>query len=220
MSEVPFMDALRSMSVKTVLWDFDGVIANTEPVQAEAYRVILRRLGHEVPADFFQPLMGLTEPEIWTHLTDEYGLAASPSDLRDERLGVLVDLSSGLQPNWFVRVLLAASDKVEHLIISAGNDEVVRRLLTQWHLLNSFSQILAFREDADAPTKEERFAEVLVPQPDPALFLVVEDNARYLQLAHALGARTLGVRHELNDLSVDDADFLVDSNPSEVVQRD
>lgn len=71
------------------LWDFDGVVADSEPRQAAAYRRVLAARGIKMPAHFFHELIGLTEPEIWDRLQADHDVRDRRLDLINERFAIL-----------------------------------------------------------------------------------------------------------------------------------
>lgn len=71
-SRIASVGALRDYFAATghfdvAVWDFDGVIGDTEPVQAQAYREMLSERGIAVEGNFFDDLTGRSEHEILGH---------------------------------------------------------------------------------------------------------------------------------------------------------
>ncbi|MCC3332034.1 HAD family hydrolase [Nocardia abscessus] len=77
--------AAHLRAASTVIWDFDGVIANTEPVQEQAFTETLRRMNIAPPKDYFTDLIGMPEPDIWQDLVSKYEIALPAATLIDER---------------------------------------------------------------------------------------------------------------------------------------
>jgi len=174
-----------------VVWDFDGVIADTEPVHAESYRVLLERRGL-VPGDgFFEPMVGHPEPEIWTMLA-QAGLATddSLSELISERRRVVLELSrQRLRPSWVATETIPALASVarDQRVVSAGDPATITELLALWEL----DRWLAF--EPGAGSKRERLEALWATGPS----VTVEDSPTYLCLAKAAGSYCVAVRHAL-----------------------
>lgn len=128
-------------NARAVIWDFDGVVADTEPVQARAYEVVLRRAGVDVAPGWFAQWVGTPESGIWAGLKDRYGLAASVGALSAVRAEVYEELAAGLLPAWFVEPVLGLP--VRHSIVSAGNHRQIVALLHQWGLEDAFAEVSA-----------------------------------------------------------------------------
>ena len=80
-----FLDSIPLIS--QAVWDFDGTLVDSEPVQAEAYRLILAEEGIVPPNGVFVHFVGQTE--IWSKLAREYSLTADLTSLRERRLKTL-----------------------------------------------------------------------------------------------------------------------------------
>jgi len=195
-----------------IIWDFDGVVADTEPVQGDAYRQLLLARGKSPSRAFFNPYVGRTEPEIWEGLAHDFALEESLDALKEERAAVyLENAKSRLIPAWFVIPVLSRADArgLPNVIVSSGNHSAISALLDSWGLERQFSDVLALGSPSSAglPSKNNRVKHAVARYgPVP---LVIEDNAAYLAEARALGALTLGIRHSLNDLNTSDADVVL-----------
>jgi beta-phosphoglucomutase-like phosphatase (HAD superfamily) len=187
---------LSRLSPEVAVWDFDGVIADTEPVQRDAYLVMLRDRGIEPDSDFFGRCIGKTEGEIWTHLCDRHALTGRPDILREER-SAPSPLTSGLLP-------ALREHGIPQVIVSSGNTDVLYCLLRAWQIEGYFDDVLGWSPDTTS-TKRER----LVSAVAGGRGLVLEDDLGYLAFARSIGASTIGVRHSLNQLADTAADLVV-----------
>lgn len=179
------------------IWDFDGVVGDTEPVQARVYREMLSERDITVNEDFFHDLAGRSELEIWSTLKQRYDFEGEVKELRHERIGrVAPMLADGVRPNWFVRPGTASLQETNTrlLLLSSGNVEVVVRCLAAWGLRELFDEVSATTGQGDVP-KRERLRQALT---GTGRALVIEDSTEYLKLASELGAVTLGVDHTMN----------------------
>jgi phosphoglycolate phosphatase-like HAD superfamily hydrolase len=200
-------DFLSQCSPEIAVWDFDGVIADTEPVQREAYLVMLRDRGVEPASDFFGQCIGKTEREIWRHLCDRYALTESPDVLRDERIMLFLSMAlRRLTPSPLAAGLLPVlrARGIRQVIVSSGNIEVLGCLLQEWKIRDYFDDVLGWSLNTIS-TKRERFVTTLAS----GRGLVLEDNLEYLAFARSIGAATIGVRHSLNQLPSTGADLVV-----------
>jgi beta-phosphoglucomutase-like phosphatase (HAD superfamily) len=208
---VPALAAIiASGPYEAALWDFDGVITDSEPVQRESYLRMLRARGIEPDPGFFHAFAGRNEEQIWDRLCAEHSIGESIESLRTERFGVYRDIASRrLTPSWISRALLPALSRsgARQIIISAGNTILIEALLDGWNLRPFFSEIRACGGEPNAVAKKQVLKAVLAAS---GRALVIEDHAGYLQLARELGATTVGVRHSLNHLRPDSVDFLLD----------
>jgi beta-phosphoglucomutase-like phosphatase (HAD superfamily) len=205
---------LRGLAV--LLWDFDGVIADTEPVQEASYQVVMAESGAIPEAGFFTALVGKSEPEIWRSLKDRYGLPATVEELIARRADVYLPRAMlTIKPNAFVRPVLGYCDNngIRSMIVSSGGFTNISRLLTHWELITQFSDIYCRTSPyhPDLTAKQDRIRHALDSNPGSAA--IIEDSPVVLATAREMGLRTIGVRNDLNHASDLDADFVLETGP-------
>jgi beta-phosphoglucomutase-like phosphatase (HAD superfamily) len=199
--------------VCVVLWDFDGVVANTEPAQQYSYSAVLADFGYIPEPNFFASLIGNSEPEIWNSLLRQFDMPASIEELIARRAEIyLPQAMLTIEPNDFVRPMLEYSRRrgILNIIVSSGGFSNISQLLTYWGLIDAFVDIYC-RESPyhlDLTTKLERLRHAIEHRTGP--MAIVEDSQEILRLAKMMGLRTIGVRHDLNDAEEINADFVID----------
>jgi beta-phosphoglucomutase-like phosphatase (HAD superfamily) len=199
--------------VCVVLWDFDGVIADTEPAQQYSYGAVLSDFGYTAEPTFFTSLIGNSEPEIWKSLQGQFDIPAPIEELMARRAGIYLPRAMRtIEPNGFVRPMLEYSRRhgILNIIVSSGGFGNISQLLTYWGLTDAFVDIYC-RESPyhpDLTTKPERLRHAIEHRTKP--MAIVEDSLETLRLAKVMGLRTIGVRHELNDHIKLSADFTID----------
>ena len=186
------------------MWDFDGVLADTEPLHAESYRAMLEDRGFAVAPDFFEELVGHTEAWIWDRLAElNPSLGESTKELlvEERRVRFLEAALIALTPSWISVDLIPAFDRVavSQTVVSNGDPDVIATLLANWGLADRL-------EVARRSEGEDKRSLLVQKCRVPAL--VVEDSAEFLALARSLGAATIGVVHEYNRGRGIEADLL------------
>lgn len=188
---------------KLVLWDFDGVVADTEPLHAQTYRILLNRNGYYPGQDWFKPFIGYHERVTWAKFAEAGWPVATPvEELVAVRRELFIELAlQQLRPSWLVEDLspLFADHAKAQWVVSAGDPETIRVLLSEWNLASSLPP---YPRDAKT-SKREALASLLTPSA-----LILEDNAGYLAQACQAGAYCVGVMHELSPFHLS-ADVLV-----------
>lgn len=183
------LDAARG---GTVLWDFDGVIADSEPTHAESYRVLLTRAGQDPEPDFFRPMVGSSEPKIWGVLKEQgYVVADDIATLAARRMEVFLELARNvLRPSWLVVDLSEALDGVaRQVVVSNGNPLGVRTLLQAWNLAGVLEFVDQRRSgSADKETLLREFWR-------GGRTVTIDDHPRYLDQALAAGSFCVAVHH-------------------------
>ncbi len=181
------------------IWDFDGVIGDTEPTQAATYRRMLEDLNVSTNDNFFDDLAGRSEPEIWRTLQERYGFSGDITALRERRVALVTPvLAKRVVPNWFVRsgLQILKGAGASSVIISSGNQEVVDHYLSTWGLRELFDEVSATSSKRCDLPKRERLHKAT----EGVRALVIEDSAEYLGLAADLDAATIGVAHSAREV--------------------
>jgi beta-phosphoglucomutase-like phosphatase (HAD superfamily) len=178
-----------------VIWDFDGVVSDTEPTQAKSYKIILK---DDYIIDFnltnFIKYVGSTEDTIWAGLLREYKLEANIAELKEKRKAIFLELAKNeLKPSWLIMDLAEEISTVSsrQILLSNGDPETIRYLLNTWGL----SAYLEYIQNNIGDNKSNRIKAMLASSPKT---VVIEDNEEYLNLAHSLGAYTVQVSHSFS----------------------
>ena len=194
------------------LWDFDGVICDSEPFQSAAYRDVLVRHGIRPSAGFFEGFIGRTELEIWHELIRAYGVTVAPDDLVRERRGVLRPrLIRDARPNWFVRPAIDALTITgsRSVIVSSGDVAVIEPYLAAWSLASAFAPMS--RRERSPSAKRARLIDLVASS--TGRVLLFEDVADYLTLGSSIGAVVIAVSHGLNRKTALGGDAIVEAAP-------
>ena len=177
---------------KTIIWDFDGVVADTEPVQWDSFRLVLLEYGFVPKDNFHVELMGHTEPDIWELLFQQGAPRDDIKKLIDKRSELYIELAKRiLPPSWLSHELMhlfADTAKVQY-VISNGNPVNNSALLNHWKM-DHLAEVVIRGEK----TKAELFTQHATSTPS----LILEDNEKYAQIAKQGGAYVVGVIHSLS----------------------
>jgi beta-phosphoglucomutase-like phosphatase (HAD superfamily) len=195
-------------AASTVVYDFDGVLADSEPLHLRSYRELVADMGGTLDEDGFRSLIGRKEREIWPAVL---GRPADLDELVDRRAEAFlasaeVELELNPRVAWMLRCGYA-----ERVLLSSGNPRIVERMLEVWSVRKLFSEVHAL---GDSPlTKAEelrRIADVRMSA-GPWRGVLVEDSPALIDVGSALGLTTVGVVHSLNTRAdVESADFVIE----------
>jgi beta-phosphoglucomutase len=200
---------------RAVLFDFDGVIADTEQYQAKSYAKILADYGIDFSIDDFKPYVGKPETEIYTMLERHYGIVIDVSKASRSRPDYVFDamISANLQPYPYVSPTLKYLNHhgVPAYILSANNANTIRRLLAHWSMESKFARIYTVFDFSDPLTKIELIdiAPALVGRPAEQL-VIIEDSPTAIEAANRLGMLTVGVLSSMNPETDLEAHVVID----------
>lgn len=189
----------RNPDIDLAIWDFDGVVADSEEIHADTYKAILEEYGAEPEDGFFASYIGHSEPVIWKQMAGDFSLG--PIDINDlwvRRVEEAKKRIIDIDPNWFVTPLM---DKLESLsarqvVISSGNLPVIETFLTYHDIIGRFDEITASMPGEEPVDKAEAFKSLARSS---RRSLLIEDSLRFLSLGKELGCSLIGIEHSLNN---------------------
>ncbi|HWR93600.1 MAG TPA: HAD family hydrolase [Flavobacterium sp.] len=199
--------------IKTVIFDMDGVIVDTEPVHKYAYYQHFKELNITVSGDTYNSLTGNSTRNVFQRLKDTYNLEGEVEDLVLRKRNLFNDAFDHKED-------LELLDGVENLIknlhqngmqlilASSASKVTIDRVFRRFNLHQYFSHIVS---GEDFPKSK----------PDPAIFLhavklsncpkenciVIEDSTNGIKAAHSAGIYCFGyksIHSEGQDYSLSD----------------
>ena len=182
--------------IEAVVFDLDGVIADTEQVWDEVRERLVRERGGRWHDRAQADLMGMSSPEWSAYMHDELGLAETPEEINDEVVRrMLARYRSG------VPLLDGAVEAVEWLaaafalaVASSSNRPLIDAVLDAAGIAGRFAATVSSEEVArgkPAPDVYLEAARRLGVAPERCA--AVEDSANGLRSAHAAGMRVLAL---------------------------
>jgi beta-phosphoglucomutase len=210
------------MPLRAVVFDFDGVIANSEPLHLRAFQEVLAAADVTLTdREYYGNYLGFDDAGVFRAVDANRGAGWTPADIdalvsrKTARLEALEHGVSMLFPGAAdaVRRLAAA---VPLAIASGANGTEIRRVLDREQLTSSFVAIVP----ADAGLAPK-------PAPDPYLRAVaqlgavrgesiaardcvaVEDSMWGLRSARTAGLHTVAVTHTYPAAELSEADLII-----------
>lgn len=186
--------------LRGLILDMDGVLANTEPLQARAWVDVLARYGRKLEVPYFDRWIGVPNLETARDLVERLGLAVTPESLIEEREPVYRELSaSNLAPFPGVREWLSRQLGLPKAVATSGHRAEVERTLRVLSLERSF-EVVVTAEDV-RNTKPDPEAYLLAARKlglDPRECAVVEDSPSGIGAGVAAGCYVLAVTTTLS----------------------
>ena len=180
------------MEISAVLFDFDGVLVDTEWAIYQAWLRTFRAHDHDLPLDVYTHCIG-SDFATWspkTHLEDLTGLAFDWHDLDTRRQREIVAELDGERAMPGVIPLLdqlAAAD-VRRAVVSSSSHQWVDGWLEKIALAERFETVVC-RGDAERikPAPDLYLEAARRLDLDPARCLVIEDSLNGVKAAKAAG---------------------------------
>jgi beta-phosphoglucomutase len=192
--------------LRAIVFDFDGVIANSEPLHFQGYRDVLAEEGLTVTErDYYAQYLGFDDVGAFEAIGRRHGAAWSDAQIKDlvarkaVRLEALERDVSVLFPGAADAIRRAAA-AMPIAIASGARGEEIRRLLQRERLSACFTAIVAAEDtpvSKPAPDPYLRAVTLLAPACGGQLrssdCVAIEDSHWGLESARAAGLRTVAV---------------------------
>jgi beta-phosphoglucomutase-like phosphatase (HAD superfamily) len=211
--------------LRAIVFDFDGVIANSEPLHLQAFRAVLAEEGIDLAdRDYYERYLGYDDIGVFQAVGADRDHAWSTAEVarlarrKAARMETLERDASVLFPGAAPAIRRAAG-VVPLAIASGAIDAEIRRVLDHADLTRYFVAIVSADDTAagkPAPDPYRR-AVALVgaaiddPALKPADCVAIEDSRWGLESARAAGLRTVGVTSSYGEDELSAADLLIHS---------
>ena len=210
--------------LRAIVFDFDGVIADSEPLHYRSFRDVLAPLGVALTeADYYSRYLGFDDVGVFERVSADAGdafTAERVEALVAEKARLMEALErdvSVLYPGAADAVRRAAA-AVPIAIASGALRREIERVLVREDLIRHFTAIVAAEDTPQskpAPDPYIRAVERLssaIGQPiDPHECVAIEDSLWGLQSARAAGLRTIAVAHTYEPSGLAAADLTIRS---------
>jgi len=199
-----------------VLFDMDGVLADTEPLHLAAANRVLAAEGVELSPAEVSRFLGCTDESMFTTLREERGLRHEASRYAARKtLELLEILGGGIEPNPGVceLVLHLTLRGVDRVVASSSPPELIDAIVSSLGLKRSFSGLYSARQVGRGKPAPDLFLFAARSRGvAPEACLVIEDAPNGIKAAKAAGMRVVAVRTEVtHGLDLSEADAVLDS---------
>lgn len=203
--------------MKAVIFDHDGVIADTEPIHFRADNAVLSRFGFSISSEENNSLVGLSTRKSWEIMREMFKIPEAAEWLAEEKTkeAVRIIADDGIAPNkGLLQLLERLKGSGYKMAIASGQyRRVIDAVVARLEIGNYFSTIVSCEDVAKGKPNPETFlaaAERLDVAPQECL--VIEDSGAGVAAARAAGMRCVALRTEAtacHDLS--EADEIIGS---------
>jgi beta-phosphoglucomutase len=210
--------------LRAIVFDFDGVIANSEPLHFKAFCDVVAAEGLTLTeSDYYARYLGFDDVGVFRALSAAAGVAWTPADIaalvarKAVRLEALERDTSILFPGAAAAVRRAAAAMPIAIASGARGDEI-RRVLDREDLARCFVAVVAAEDTAASKPAPDPYLHAVAlltaalgSRLAPSECVAVEDSCWGLQSARAAGLRTVGVAHTYEPADLADADLVIPS---------
>ncbi len=208
--------------LRAIVFDFDGVIANSEPLHFQAYRDVLAGEGVTLSErDYYDRYLGYDDAGAFRNIGVERGLAWTREHIealiarKANTLEALERDVSVLFPG-AADAVRRASAAMPIAIASGARGDEIRRVLDREDLTRCFTAIVAAEDTAVSKPAPDPYLRALALLADAAGgrlaardCVAIEDSRWGLESARAAGLRTVAVTNTYGQSTLSMADLVV-----------
>ena len=218
-----------AVPIRASLFDFDGLILDTETASRAGWRWLYEQHGHELPDDLWITVVGTHSSwDIMGHLERLTGAPLDRDAWNERRYAHELSLleTETLRPGILDYLEYAHEHGLKRAIVSSASRRWIDMHLERLEQAVGWDAILTADRDASRakpnPTMYLEALDVLGVSKEEAV--VFEDSPNGVAAANAAGIFVVGVPNEVTrDAGLGDADLVVDSladlPPAELVRR-
>ncbi len=202
--------------IKAVIFDLDGVIVDTEPLNQQCQRDFIISLGIKDPQPLKVNLQGLNTQAYWTAMKAGYGLTLSIDELARSWRPTYLSFLESLET---IPIIPGIPELINYLmahqyglaIASSANPKRIELILRKTQLAQFFPIIIdgdSYENSKPAPDCFLLAAQRLGTAPEDCI--IIEDSTNGVQAANAARIRCVGYggsAHNTDDLS--EADVII-----------
>ncbi len=190
--------------LKAIIFDFDGVLADTEPLHFRMFQRVLQDEGLPLSErDYYQKYVGFDDRGCFHAVLSEHGRPAPPETIRRlvERKAAMmlgqITTTNVVYPG-VVEFVKTVAGRYRLAIVSGALRHEIELILTTAGMRDDFEHITAAEDVPDGKPAPDGYLHALhsLNRPAPLLAsecLVIEDTLFGIQAAHAAGMRCLAL---------------------------
>jgi HAD superfamily hydrolase (TIGR01509 family) len=186
--------------IKAVVFDFDGLMFNTEEIFNRSGRELLRRRGLEMTPELLTLMMGRRADEAFPLMIAKLGLTESAVDLRAEERTIFQDMlwtHVAPMPGLFELLAQIESRELPKGVATSSRRPYIESVLRKFEMVERFDLLLTSEDVTEGkPHPEIYLTAASRLGVRPAEMLVLEDSEIGTRSAAAAGAVAVSIPHE------------------------
>ncbi|MGG3279339.1 HAD family hydrolase [Paenibacillus solani] len=203
--------------IQAFIFDMDGVIIDSEPLHFEVDIQVMKDFGSAITHEDLEKYVGMTNPEMWAVIKNEYQLSQSVAEIIEYQLSNKIEILTGreMEPIDGIHELLAElkARQIPAAIASSSPPVFITAVLRKFNLLDQFECVVSGEEverGKPAPDVYLKAAELLGVKPEHCM--VLEDARHGVAAAKAAGMKCIGfVNPNSGNQDLSQADYVVNS---------
>jgi HAD superfamily hydrolase (TIGR01509 family) len=203
--------------MEAVIFDMDGLIIDSEPLQSQAWCMVLKNYKKEPHLDKngLVHIVGITIEKNWNYLIKKYDLSKSFEDLEKERKPYFVKLltQTKAMKGFYDLVKLLYSNKIPMAICSSSNMDYLKIAMKTLNIQKYFSVVISGQDfEKGKPFPDCYLATAKKLRIKPSECVVLEDSESGIISGSQAGMKVIAVpTRYTEDMDLSLADIRINS---------
>lgn len=198
------------MAIKAIIFDFDGVVIDSEPVYLAAERRFFSQYGVNVPDDDWKYFKGTSEKDFYELIINRYGIQADPVKLTEygrryikEEFQKGIDYFPGFLDFW-----QGIAGRYRTALVTSTSLDFLQWIFHKTRIRNRFDLTITADDVSRAKPHPEPYLKAMKQlEVAPAETVIIEDSIYGIEAAIASGAVTIGFLSSLSDFDLPEVDY-------------
>ena len=201
--------------LKAILFDFDGVVVQSEDVYDRATKKLGDLYGVEIPNAFYEANRGIAEALFYSRFISEFDLDVDTASLQEDGKKLLwAEFSSSVHYTpGFQQFYSKIRKHVSHVaLVTATPRPLIDEIFKNSNISVNFDFMVTSSDVINTKPAPDPYLKACGKiGVDPAQALVIEDSPTGLRAATTAGCQTVAITTSCTKDSLKEANFIVDS---------
>jgi len=204
--------------IKTVIFDLDGVIIDSEPVHFRLEKQMLDELRIALSSEEHNSYVGMSSENMWETIVNKHNLSYQAAELVQKKHSLYIDHlvnEQNLHPITGVAELIKElyKNNFKLVIASSSPPEVINAVLKKFNLSNYFIATVSGTQLTHSKPHPEIFLRAAkIADCKPEECVVIEDSENGVMAAKAAGMKCIGFKNpNSGNQNLNKADVIIKS---------